>query len=93
MAHILNRIIYLNQIDVVQLEYTVFGQYAGDYQHVVWIAPDLQSHGLRGASAAYMAALKTGCARFPRCGASLSLPCRHSAVMGRHISIASIPII
>jgi glycosyltransferase involved in cell wall biosynthesis len=36
MAHLLNRIIYLNQIDVVQLEYTVFGQYAGAYQHVVW---------------------------------------------------------
>ena len=34
MAYLLNRIIYLNQIDVVQLEYTVFGQYAGDYQHV-----------------------------------------------------------
>ena len=35
MAHLLNRIIYLNQIDVVQLEYTVFGQYAGEYRHVV----------------------------------------------------------
>ncbi len=35
MLHLLNRIIYLNQIDVVQLEYTVFGQYAGDYRHVV----------------------------------------------------------
>ncbi len=35
MAYLLNRIVYLNQIDVVQLEYTVFGQYAGDYQHMV----------------------------------------------------------
>lgn len=35
MAHLLNRIIYLNRVDVVQLEYTVFGQYAGDYRHVV----------------------------------------------------------
>jgi GT2 family glycosyltransferase len=34
MAHLLNRIIYLNQIDVVQLEYTVFGQYGGQYRHV-----------------------------------------------------------
>jgi GT2 family glycosyltransferase len=34
MAYLLNRIIYLNQIDVVQLEYTVFGQYAGDYRRV-----------------------------------------------------------
>ena len=30
MAYLLNRIIYQRQIDVVQLEYTVFGQYAGD---------------------------------------------------------------
>lgn len=35
MGHLLNRIIYLNQIDVVQLEYTVFGQYAGEYRNVV----------------------------------------------------------
>jgi len=35
IAYLLNRIIYLHQIDVVQLEYTVFGQYAGDYQHIV----------------------------------------------------------
>jgi GT2 family glycosyltransferase/glycosyltransferase involved in cell wall biosynthesis len=34
MAHLLNRIIYLNQVDVVQLEYTVFGQYGGDFQHL-----------------------------------------------------------
>jgi GT2 family glycosyltransferase/glycosyltransferase involved in cell wall biosynthesis len=34
MAYLLNRIIYLKQIDVVQLEYTVFGQYGGDYQRV-----------------------------------------------------------
>ena len=35
MGHILNRIIYLNRIDVVQLEYTVFGQYGGAYRNVV----------------------------------------------------------
>jgi GT2 family glycosyltransferase len=34
MAHLLNRIIYLHQIDVVQLEYTVFGQYGGEYNKV-----------------------------------------------------------
>ena len=34
MAYLLNRIVYLNQVDVVQLEYTVFGQYAGDYRRV-----------------------------------------------------------
>jgi GT2 family glycosyltransferase/glycosyltransferase involved in cell wall biosynthesis len=34
MSYLLNRIIYLHQIDVVQLEYTVFAQYAGDYRHV-----------------------------------------------------------
>ena len=34
LAHILNRIIYLNQADVLQLEYTIFGQYAGEYRHV-----------------------------------------------------------
>jgi len=34
MAYLLNRIIYLHQIDVVQLEYTVFGQYAGHYHRV-----------------------------------------------------------
>jgi len=34
MAYLLNRIVYLNQVDVVQLEYTVFGQYGGDYRHI-----------------------------------------------------------
>jgi GT2 family glycosyltransferase len=35
LEHALDRIIYLNRIDVVQLEYTVFGQYGGDYRNVV----------------------------------------------------------
>ena len=34
MAHLLNRIIYLKRIDVVQLEYTIFGQYGGEYRNI-----------------------------------------------------------
>jgi putative ABC transport system permease protein len=37
-----------------------------DYQHVLWIAPNLQSHGLRGASAAYMAVLKDRLREIPQ---------------------------
>jgi glycosyltransferase involved in cell wall biosynthesis len=34
MAYLLNRAIYLHQADIVQLEYTVFGQYGGEYRHL-----------------------------------------------------------
>ncbi len=34
MAYLLSRIIYLHRIDVIQLEYTVFGQYGCDYRRV-----------------------------------------------------------
>jgi glycosyltransferase involved in cell wall biosynthesis len=34
MSYLLNRIIYLHQIDVVQLEYTVFAQYIGQYRQI-----------------------------------------------------------
>ena len=34
MAYLINRVIYLHRVDVLQLEYTVFGQYGGDYRHI-----------------------------------------------------------
>ena len=33
-AWAVNRTIFLKKIDVVQIEYTILGQYAGDYQHI-----------------------------------------------------------